>query len=501
VLTVGTRRSCQRMKALLILFFIQWVKAKKLSRVTEEGNNVIVLSSGVRLSGIDKKTKSGQLIHKWAAELERTHGSVTHSQAVQRERFIVSAIESGSLPMRAYHDYQRFAAGTGNVDSAELLMSFGVGVSISSMSKAHKLHLAAARCDISTFTRLANSEEYSGGINAPAEDGTTPLIAAAFVGCLPIIKKILSEAIVVDVDGAGANGATALMVAAACGHVEALSLLVNNGGATITARHKFAGSTALHFAAELSQAGAISRLCLLGQQTLEGGEDDAKGGEGASVAAFCDLRTSVGSSPLHTAAQKAASQETIFALVRDCGCFVDALLNDDTTPLYLAAQEGHVEALRGLILSNATVDFVMPHTAYKGTFNVARLPHSGSGSGSGSSVKVEVEVDGDPWISQDEHHSPVNTEAGNGATALHVAAENGHAEALKVLLNEGGANINGRSIGTTALHLAVQYNRSACVEVLLARPDLSVDEPALTDGSTALYGAAGRGYAPIVSQL
>ena len=39
---------------------------------------------------------------------------------------------------------------------------------------------------------------------------------------------------------------------------------------------------------------------------------------------------------------------------------VDALLNGDTTPLYLAAQRGHVRAVRALLKAGANKDFEMP---------------------------------------------------------------------------------------------------------------------------------------------
>lgn len=123
----------------------------------EDDKAAVVLSSGVRIS-VDPKTASGALISKWARELEKNGGTVTHSDAVNRERLIVDQVQSGKLPPVAYREYQLFAAGTGNVDSALLLLSFGVGASVAHLhASRHKLHVAARSCDVPAFRRLLDS--------------------------------------------------------------------------------------------------------------------------------------------------------------------------------------------------------------------------------------------------------------------------------------------------------------------------------------------------------
>ena len=53
-----------------------------------------------------------------------------------------------------------------------------------------------------------------------------------------------------DVEAVGDNGATALMLASSLGHEGIVRLLIK-GGANLHAQHKFAGATALHYAAEV----------------------------------------------------------------------------------------------------------------------------------------------------------------------------------------------------------------------------------------------------------
>lgn len=101
------------------------------------------------------------------------------------------------------------------------------------------------------------------------------------------------------------------------GHVDVLEVLVKYG-ADVNAKHKFAGSTALHFASEMGQVKAISFLCRHGANV-----------EAAKIQ---------GGTPLHIAAD---SNQTDVArvLVSDCKAKTDSLLMGDTTPLYLAAQK------------------------------------------------------------------------------------------------------------------------------------------------------------------
>lgn len=125
---------------------------------------------------------------------------------------------------------------------------------------------------------------------------------------------------------AAAPGLTALMIAATRNHPTVIRYLVQHGGANVTYAHKFAGTTALHMAAELGHTEAVEALCSVG----------------ANIRAL----TSTGSTPLHTAAHAGAGRPVVHSLVRVCGAEVDALMNEDTTPLYLAAQFGFVETIK-----------------------------------------------------------------------------------------------------------------------------------------------------------
>ena len=420
---------------------------------------------------LDPKLPSSPLISKWARELVASSGSVAHVDAVSREQYIVEKINSHTLPPRAYHDYQRFAAGTGNVDSAKLLLAYGVGLSV--QAAKGRIFQYVRSCQVDRFFSLVAEDEDV--LASQLGDGTDVLLTATFVNCLPIVRHLLSlnnaGSVVahLDLEHTALNGMTALMVAAACGHVEILVELAAHG-ALVHAAHPFAGTNALHLASELDQAEAIRAICRLCESDVLRKE-------------LSGSRTTLGSMPLHVAAQHNASAATVLALTLACAADVNALLNNDTTPLYLAAQEGHLAAMRGLLQAGANVQFAMPETQYRGSSSLVSREEQSAGEGNYASS----------WT--------LNLEAGNGAQAVHVAAENGHHLALQFLLQEGGADVNSQSIGSSPLHLAVQYNRLECVRVLIAHAGTNIDIRARTDGCTPLYYASGKGFLEIARLL
>ena len=64
----------------------------------------------------------------------------------------------------------------------------------------------------------------------------------------------------------------------------------------------------------------------------------------------------------------------------------------------------------------------------------------------------------------------VNAEKSNGVTACGIAAHCGNLEALKVLVEEGGANIGKTNTrGLRTIHLAIKSGHQECIQYLLGR--------------------------------
>jgi ankyrin repeat protein len=497
-------------------------KKRNKDKGTAHTSSQVQLSNGVQLQFNDKKALP--TLSSWAKEIS-THGyTVSHGTAMARESQVVELVNSGKWTVEAYHDYQRLAAGTGNVDSARLLFEYSIGPDVyggivvppldvfevgddsidRTKSRAEfvpglikSLHKSLLRCNTRKFMKLLDDDRIGAekipllrlsafastmptATSGSPQGSTTLLMASSYLGCADIVAKLLDHLLEdpeFDVDEVGSHGVTALMAAAAgadikrdnsherdskddsvCGHCEVIRILVQNGGANINYKHKFASTTALHMAAEQGSHRTIPTLCQLGANT--------------------SAATSTGTTPLHTAAQVGSNEQTVRALVIDCGIPVDLLMNGDTTALYMASQHGHVHTVKALLALNASVNFAMPTTAYRGDTSVQRASSS--------------ENDYSSWR--------LNTEAGNGATALHTAAEEGHPLVVRTLVQDGGADIDSVAIGVTALHLAVQYRRMDVVKELIAL-GASLDQPSRIDGTTALYYAAGAGMDEFVKEL
>ena len=86
-------------------------------------------------------------------------------------------------------------------------------------------------------------------------------------------------------------------------------------------------------------------------------------------------------------------------------------------------------------------------------------------------------------------------------TPLIVAANEGHAEIVRLLLEQSGINVNASNkSGSTAFHSASQSGHADIVSILLDQP--GIDVIASDDGNqTALHLASGCGHADIVRLL
>lgn len=87
------------------------------------------------------------------------------------------------------------------------------------------------------------------------------------------------------------------------------------------------------------------------------------------------------------------------------------------------------------------------------------------------------------------NYANVNYTDHDGDTALHAAAEYGHPEIIRTLVQQGKANVDRRdSDGKTPLHFAAEHGQLAAVKALLevgARPNVRDN-----DGWTPLHFAA-----------
>mmetsp|Transcript_12224 Transcript_12224/g.19909 ORF Transcript_12224/g.19909 Transcript_12224/m.19909 type:complete len:680 (-) Transcript_12224:66-2105(-) len=353
------------------------------------------------------------------------------------------------------------------------MLEYGFTVSLQETQAQHSnnlrtLFVAALQCDLSLAEDILRGEGGVDSLFAVLSDGSAPLMLAAYSDCVSVLSLLLdslAETLILrddfasHVDLTGTHGLSALSVGVLRGSTRSVALLLDNG-ADPSQEHIFARTSPLHMAAELGHADIIRILC----------------SRGANVSAT----TSVGGTALHTAAQVDMAR-SVAPLVNKCSLSPDELMLADTTALYIAAQQGHDATVRALLSVGADMYYSMSIAAteqYRDS-------------------KAIMAASGDEFFNM----NMINSEAANGASALHAAAENGHATVVDLLLLHhaekvsGGLSqhgyidfVNGQSIGTTALHLAAQYDRPHVASVLL-RHGADIDRAAVIDGTSPLYHA------------
>lgn len=370
------------------------------------------------------------------------------------------AVAAGAQPAplqeeEAWHHYQ--AAQHGVVDSARFLIAFAVVPAVQKGGTA--LHHAAARNDVEALKKLLLEEEHL-DVDVGNLDNHSPLLMAASLGHVEAVRLLVEQG--ANVEHTGNSGATSLMIAASFGFLPVMEALIS-GGSDPNTQHAYGGSTALHFASEMGRSEAVLLLCR----------------NGAEV----NIRKSSGGTALHIAADCNQSTAVEALLSPECAADVDALLNGDTRALYMAAQRGFSNVIQILARFGSDVNFVMPTGHFKGHL-----------------MKVDQSKDDhQPWYGEK------NLEVGNGATALHIAVENGHLEAVEMLLSLGAKQLTSMQ-GASPLLLSLQYKHPSIAMLLLqdrwgSPKAAKIDSKTLHDGSFPLVAAIIGGYKEVLQRL
>lgn len=98
------------------------------------------------------------------------------------------------------------------------------------------------------------------------------------------------------------------------------------------------------------------------------------------------------------------------------------------------------------------------------------------------------------------NEATINAKTADGASALHLATQNGHLEVARALIVKGSAVDSQTDSGFTPLHLAAQNGHDAIAELLIT--DKRVNLNAETkEGGTPLHLASGFGHDRVVDQL
>jgi ankyrin repeat protein len=361
--------------------------------------------------------------------------------------------------------YHFAAAHAAIIDSARFLITFGIAPSL--QIGGPPIHTAVHTNNIKLLQELLLSSSTSSTTDAStfviaadepkSFDLSTPLHAASSLNRLQAAQLLLQSG--ANVEARPSHGATPLMIAASLNHHEMIELLHTQGHANLDATHPYANTTALHFAAERGNIESIRILCHLGANP--------------------NFANKIGGTPLHTASDS-NQPNAVRTLLLECPeVNINALLNGDTTPLYLAAQRGHDQVVHILIDHGANINHIMTQGPPK--------PISSSRKMTSSNPDAT-----DPYNS-----SKKNLEPANGATPLHVAAENGHLKSAYLLTKHGNALHLDSMQGATPLVIAMQYHHPDIALMLLkeSKPQqhicATINSKVHGDGAFALFVAAG----------
>jgi ankyrin repeat protein len=282
-------------------------------------------------------------------------------------------------------------------------------------------------------------------INAPDQNGETPLQSAAAKGNPAVVKLLLDGRAAVD--GLRQPGLTALHYAAANGHKAVVDLLLSKGAKADA--QNWAGITPLHVAAQKGYEEVAKALLAAGASV--DAKTTATDNRDFFIGGVRCLSSESNQTPLHMAA--AAGYASLAELLLAKGADANAEDGAGRTPLHLAAKGGSTGLVKLLLAKGANVN---------AQDREGRTPLSyAAGAHSEAITQLLLAAHADP-------------NAGQRAPPLAIAAAVGDMPTLKLLL-ANGADPNTNNAMGWPLFNAVQNKHADAVAELLrfkANPNL-----------------------------
>ena len=331
--------------------------------------------------------------------------------------------------------------------------------------------------------------EQGAAVDAATECGETALQVACKEGHLSCVKALLDAG--ADINRADLRGRTALLWAALSGHLAVVELLLLRG--VKLQAWEFCHRDPLGAAACRGHLACVQALVEAGAPIVTSRHcwsalDSAARAGHTEVLHYLKEQQGVADAvhaPAATHPILAASQKGHVPCIKSllgAGYQVDHPDPNGRTALYLAARQGHAQAVALLLSHGAKVlqgwssyrHDPLYIAAFKGHFDCVQA----------------LAVAGAPIITRKKH----------SFSALNGAAQNGHAEILKYLLNQGiSADAVSTPIGGTPLLIAAQRGQLLCIQTLLdAGADINRPD---SYGETALHSAARKGHLSAVDLL
>ncbi|CAG9982604.1 unnamed protein product [Clonostachys byssicola] len=353
-------------------------------------------------------------------------------------------------------------------------------------------------------------------IDTPNNVGQTPLHAAAERGRHGIVKLLCQRG--ADLNSKNDNGHSLLYSALLNKHYETAELLISEG-VDLNNQHE-PGRTALCFSIDHGLLDIANLIIKKGANIKIGmplRQASAKGYlEVVKELLAADITVVNQQDPNHKdqTALHAAAAGGYFDIVKllvEAGANSKAIMNNGQMPLHLACTDGWLDIAEYLLAD-------CPEQIHGVDCNGFTPLHLASQSGNLDLIKLLLNYDPFTVVSINESTSAdqssrsqqhpeltivtddVNVRNKMGWTPLHSAANSGHHDAVKLLLENGADHSISDNSGWTPLQSASFYGHTQVIELLLEQPGC---EPLKADaaGRTALFIAASQGHHQIVNKL
>ncbi|KAK4221984.1 ankyrin repeat-containing domain protein [Podospora fimiseda] len=297
-------------------------------------------------------------------------------------------------------------------------------------------------------------------------DKRRPIHQAAQKGHLEMVRFLLEKGALLDAPKHG--GATALWLACQEGHTDIVRLLLEAGASPVATALE-SNRTPFH---QACRNGHLEIVKLLLQYRVNINELDKDGAPGLRLACHrghkevasllikqgADVNAAspkTGRMPLHQACQN--GHEEIVRLLVDNYARIDAQLkiHQGVTPLWIASYHGHTTIVSQLLNRGANPNSV--NTQF------GRTPlHQACQNG-----KEDIEGHVDIVSTLLAAGADINLQQKDGVTALFIAAQQGHAAIVKLLLDNKAKQLPTHRAQTMPIHQAATGNHLDIVKLLL----------------------------------
>jgi ankyrin repeat protein len=384
------------------------------------------------------------------------------------------------------------------------------------------LHWAVYHGDAPLVARLVAA---GADVNAANDYRATPLSEAAVVGNVDMLRLLLAEG--ADVEAANGDSQTALMIVARTSNTEAAKLLLKHG-ARVDNREQWRSQTALMWAAAEAQPAMVKLLL------AHGADPNARSRVNewerqVTAEPRMQVRPSGGFTPLLYAARRGCAE--CASLLLKAGADVNLPDPDGVSPLLMAALNGRFDTAAVLIRAGADVDKwdTWGRSALYAAVDMNTVPTGGRADRPSGDVTTGIELvrmlldagaNPNLQLKLFPPHRSLRDDRGAdmlltvGSTPLLRAARAADLPAMTLLLDRGALVDLPTVNGTTPLMAAAgngAFNRDTrgryktadqaneAVKLLLSRgADVNARD---RQGQSALHGAAGWGWNPVVETL